>query len=93
MFITDKIYCCIGIALSVVGFILGEVLLNTIAPIEALELTTTTRIILGCTLMTLSILAGYFLVKHLLYLDRTEKRRKNTSIVFLADQKEAASNK
>lgn len=77
----------IGIAICAVGFVLGLCSLEIISKLEDPPLGNTFFIILGCTMMVLSVLGIYLLIKHMQYLKKTEHRRKNNPIIFLDDEK------
>jgi hypothetical protein len=67
-------------------FFAGEYMLNSIAPMESPPLGRTFHIVVGCGLMILALLSIVLLIKHLIYLNRKEKRRKNNPVPFLEDE-------
>lgn len=87
MYKKERKRCFIGIGLCIAGFILGLICLEVISKLEDPPLGNTFYIIIGCTLMVLSVFGVYLLVKHLRSLRKTERRRKNNPVLFLDDQK------
>jgi TRAP-type C4-dicarboxylate transport system permease small subunit len=79
----DRLICRLALVFCIMAFIGGEYLLETIRWVEDPTLSITTHVICACALMMLSIVAVYLLIRHLIYLQRKEKRRKNTVVVFL----------
>ena len=90
MQLTEQKKSFLGIALCVVVFVLGQVLLEVVSKLEDPPLGNTFYIILGCTFMVGSLLAIYFLIKHLRHLRRKKIRRHKSKIVFLDDEKRIA---
>ncbi len=86
MHLTEQTKSFLGIALCVVAFLLGQVLLEVVSKLEDPPLGNTFYIILGCTLMVGSLLGIYFIIQHLRRLRRKKLRRKKSNIVFLDDE-------
>ena len=87
MYKKERKRCFISIALCAVGFLVGLFSLEFISKLESPPLGNTFYIIIGCTLMVLSVFGVYLLIKHLIGLNKTERRRKNNPVLFLDDQK------
>jgi len=76
-----------GIVGCVLGFVLGQFLLEVVSVSESPFGGQTLYIIIGSVLTVFSILFTGILIKKLIdYSKRKKNRRKNTKIVFLQDQ-------
>jgi Zn-dependent membrane protease YugP len=75
------------ILICIAFFILGYYLLNHVSVMEKPFLGNTFHIILGCVLMSVSILVFVITIKKEFF----PKKRKKTSHIFLDDQKETKS--
>lgn len=87
MYKREKGKCYLGIAISVFVFLIGQLLLNYVSVMESPLGGNTLYIILGTSLILFSLLAIFFLVRHILYLNRKAYRKKKTKVKFL-DPKE-----
>jgi len=79
----EKLKCCVGLFICLIGFFTGEILLDTVYQHGQHWLSQTGSIIVGCTVMSVSLLFIYFFIKKILLLDKKERRRKNCRVVFL----------
>lgn len=84
----ERLSCYRALVFCVIAFIAGEFLLNSVAPMEHPPLGRTFNIVVGCGMMIFSVVSVVLLIKHLIYLDRKEKKRKNNPVPFLEDQKQ-----
>ena len=87
MYKKERKRCFIGIGMCVVAFLVGLLCLEFISKLEQPPLGNTFYIIIGCSMMVFSLFGIYLLIKHLKYLSKTEKRRKNNPVLFLDDEK------
>ncbi len=85
--------CYKALVICVIAFIAGEHMLNSIAPMEKPPLGRTFHIVVGCGLMICAVVSVVLLVKHLMYLRRKEKKRKENPIPFLEDQQQYKKKK
>lgn len=88
MFKEERIRSYRGIALCVVIFIIGRILVDFISIRENPVLGNTFYIVAGNLLMAVSIIAIGLIIRHLYRLRKKEKKRKSGSkVVFLEDEK------
>lgn len=81
----EKQRCYIGIAISVVVFIFGYYILNFISTREKVPLGNTLYILIGTTLMAVSAIIIFLILRHLNKLEKKLKKRRASKIVFLKD--------
>lgn len=86
MFKKERQNCYKALILCVVAFFGGELMLNKIAPMEHPPMGSTFHIIVGCALMTLSLLSVFLLIKHLIHLNKKEKKRRRNHVPFLNEK-------
>lgn len=87
MYKKERISCYQALFASLLAFIVGEYLLNSVAPMEDPPLGPTFHIVLGCALMIVGLLSIILLIRHLMHLRRKERRRKRNPVNFLKDKK------
>ncbi len=90
MQLTETRKSFIGIAICIVLFVLGQILLEVVSKIEDPPLGNTFYIIIGCILIVGSLLGIYFLIQHIRSIRKKKERRKKSKIVFLDDDKRPA---
>ena len=83
MYKSEKKRCYIGIAFSVVVFVIGQFLLNYVSEMEKPAGGHTLYIISGTALILFSVISIFFLVKHILHLKKKAKKKRRTHIKFL----------
>lgn len=83
MYKKERINCYKALFASVVALVVGEYMLNSVAPMERPPLGPTFHIVFGCALMIIAVLSIGLLIKHLLHLNRKERRRKRNGVSFL----------
>lgn len=79
--------CCVGM------FVVGDTLLDYISVQEHPPGGNTIWIVLGTGFIIISVIAAFFLVRHLIYLRKKEKRKKSTRVVFLEHPKSSRRKK
>lgn len=83
MYKSEKKRCYIGLAISVIVFIIGQILLNYVSVLEKPAGGNTLYIITGTALILFSVIAFFFLVKHLFYLKKKAVKKRKSDIKFL----------
>lgn len=93
MYKQEKKRCYLGIGISILFFITGKILLDYVSVLEKPPGGSTIYIILGTAMMLFSVIGIFFLVRHILQLNRKAHRKRNTKVRFLKDElrKQAAS--
>ncbi|NMH26943.1 hypothetical protein [Flavobacterium silvaticum] len=86
MYKQEKKRSYLGIALSVLLFVIGQILLNYVSVLEDPPGGNTLYIILGTALILFSVIGIFFLVRHILHLNRKANRKRNTKVKFLKDE-------
>lgn len=86
MYKQEKKRCYIGIGISVLLFILGQILLNYVSVLEKPFLGNTIYIVLGTSLILFSVIGIFFLIRHILHLNKKAHRKKHTKVTFLKDE-------
>lgn len=94
MYKQEKRRSYLGIALSILLFIIGQILLNYVSVMEKPPGGNTLYIILGTALILFSMIGMFFLIRHILQLNRKAHRKRNTKVKFLKDElrKQASSS-
>ncbi len=87
MQITETKKNFLGIAICIVVFVLGQILLEVVSKIEDPPLGNTFYIIIGCVLIVGSLLGIYFLIQRIRSIRKKRERRKKSKIIFLDDEK------
>lgn len=83
MYKREKKRCYYGILISVLVFIVGQILLNYVSVLENPFGGNTLYIILGTALTLFSVIGVFFLVRHILYLNRKAHSKRKSKVKFL----------
>jgi large-conductance mechanosensitive channel len=85
----EKQRCYIGIAICAVVFLFGYYILNFISTREKVPLGNTLYILIGTTLMAISSIIIFLIIRHLNKLEKKLKKRRSSKIVFLKNLEKA----